>query len=907
MRTNILFYFTFLFALNILAQNETNHWYFGNKAALNFNNNNNNNPKVLSNSDMFARYGSSSISDKQGNLLFYSQGSIVYNKEHKTMDNGGFLASDIEIYQPTIIIPKPNDENIYYLFTLRNVNTPPSSGIGGPGLEPGLYYSIIDVSLNNGMGKVIVKNTFLNPLVSEKLTAVHSEDGKSIWLVTFGKSEKASLRYNTFYAYKISRTGINTPPIKTTINNSFLKNQGGMKLSPNGEFLISSNFNNVGFFHFNNKNGEISGIDFFRTAHGEGMASVGSKPKVHGIAFSQDSKYAYIETLEKGTNKIFQYLTEDINNRTEIISTEKNSYSYMQLARDANIYITTPKSNAEGGDYLSIISPLSDNNKTTSFEPDVLSIGDKKSRLGLPNFIQSYFRTRILTKSGCVNNPTFFDIDTYTNITSVYWDFGDGNNSKEINPNYIYLNTGTYTVSATVLINNSILNLSKTIIVYPLPILAAGQELAQCDTDSDGISTFNLYKIKEKITNPALNETLFFYETRLDAVLNTNRIINQENYTNTSINQEIFVRFVNENDCFSISSFKIKASFVEFGKITDLFSCQETDLNAQNATGKFLLDKKRKKIRTTLNIPIATSIKFYPTYQAALTLTNEMNDEFISSSTTIWVRGETETGCGGIQSFNATVNSKPIIYLEDIYTICIHPEFHAPIILETDTSNDRFEWLNSKDEIISINKYFILTTVGNFKLKAYKTQNNIECSSIKSFTVRKPNAPIFSEIVVNTDDPTNNIISVEISGTSSYEFSINNSDFFQGNNSYRFTNVTSGNVTIYVQDIHHCEPPIQKTVSVIGFPNFFTPNNDGINDFWTINGINSTDYQSATVTIMNRFGKVVATINLLTNLGWNGSFNGEKLASSNYWFLANLVDIDDQIISKTGNFSLVRK
>ena len=81
----------------------------------------------------------------------------------------------------------------------------------------------------------------------------------------------------------------------------------------------------------------------------------------------------------------------------------------------------------------------------------------------------------------------------------------------------------------------------------------------------------------------------------------------------------------------------------------------------------------------------------------------------------------------------------------------------------------------------------------------------------------------------------------------------------------------------------------EQLVSVIGFPKFFTPNNDTTNDFWRVSGI-STQFQSNTVIyIFDRYGKLLAELDPLSP-GWDGKFNGEDLPNSDYWFKVKLED-----------------
>ncbi|MFZ3274360.1 MAG: T9SS type B sorting domain-containing protein [Lutibacter sp.] len=111
--------------------------------------------------------------------------------------------------------------------------------------------------------------------------------------------------------------------------------------------------------------------------------------------------------------------------------------------------------------------------------------------------------------------------------------------------------------------------------------------------------------------------------------------------------------------------------------------------------------------------------------------------------------------------------------------------------------------------------------------------------------------------------------------------------------------------TIYVQDKNNCGISLVE-VSVIGYPKFFTPNNDGQNDTWNVLGVSENFYQSATVYIFDRFGKLLTEIDLYSD-GWNGLLNGQLLPSTDYWFSVELVDLKGNVRVKKGHFSLIRR
>ena len=891
---------TLFVILNLFSQRETENWYFGNKAALKYNDNER--PTALLNSIMNAPFGSATISDKNGVLLFYTSGTTVYNANHSPMQNGVLLASDNEVLQTSIIIPKPNSPNLYFLITLKDNNDPPPPI--GTFIPPGLYYSLIDMNENNGLGAVVKKNLFLTSLVSEKLTAVHAKDGKSIWVITFGKQIITSNKFDTFYSFKIDENGINTAPVTSSISATVLNNKGALKASPNAEHLLLSNNNSVILTDFNNETGKISTYNYLTIS----TSIVPPPSKAYGVEFSNDSKYAYVETIKDEENKILQYKTDNLDEIEEIHVSNKGK-SYMQLANDGNIYLTTGESESTNGFFLSTITPPKNSNETiATFSENSINLDGREALLGLPNFIQSYFRTRIKAENGCLNTKTLFEIDSYAAVTAANWDFGDGNTSTEIMPEHIFTTPGFHFISCTITVNNREIFIYKDIEIFtPSAYTISNNEMIQCDTDNNGTDFFNLTAIKDNIQEFKSIQKMSFYKSLADAQDNIDEISDAGNYENTGRN-EIFVRIYNEQGCYTIKSFFIESAFVQIGVIKDYFTCTNLDATRQENTGIFNLASKQIEIRSNLNLNNNIQIRFYPSALSAQLTQDELPIQFTSKTAVVWVRLDTPIGCGGIASFNLVVNQLPKTNkINNSYTICFNPSLKPPIIISANASNNRFEWQDSLGKIISTNKDFTLNTTGDYSLTVYRTINNIECSNTKSFTVINPEIPTISNVLVNTEDETNNIVAVTVSGNSSYEFSLDNVAFFSNATSYTFSEVTPGLRTIYIKDIDNCESPIQQTVSVLGFKDFFTPNGDGKNDFWNIKGLDAQFYKGIQIQIYNRLGKMVGVINNFDSLGWDGTYNGKLQISNSYWYRAKIIDINDNIIKKTGNFSLIRK
>ena len=232
MKKTVLFVIFSLFGLFLHAQNEASNWYFGENAGLSFDLSGN---RIINKTDgqLNTREGCSSISDDDGNLLFYTDGVTVWNRDHVQMVNGFDLHGDSSSTQSAIIVPKPASTSIYYVFTVDN---------GIDGVNYGLNYSEVDMTLNFGLGAVTVKNTNLLPLCSEKITAVLKDClTEALWVVTFAPQDVTQQVFNTYHSFEISDMGVNTNSVKSTFTNQITEPRGYLKLSPDGTKVACAN------------------------------------------------------------------------------------------------------------------------------------------------------------------------------------------------------------------------------------------------------------------------------------------------------------------------------------------------------------------------------------------------------------------------------------------------------------------------------------------------------------------------------------------------------------------------------------------------------------------------------------------------------------------------------------------
>ncbi|WP_415782675.1 T9SS type B sorting domain-containing protein [Flavobacterium jumunjinense] len=117
-----------------------------------------------------------------------------------------------------------------------------------------------------------------------------------------------------------------------------------------------------------------------------------------------------------------------------------------------------------------------------------------------------------------------------------------------------------------------------------------------------------------------------------------------------------------------------------------------------------------------------------------------------------------------------------------------------------------------------------------------------------------------------------------------------------------FENVAIGTHTITVTDLNGCSASITTEVIVLDYPKFFTPNGDGINDNWNIVAL--SDQPDARIFIFDRYGKLLKQLSTV-GAGWDGTFNGEQLPSTDYWFTVDYLFGESRRVFKA-HFSLKR-
>lgn len=139
-------------------------------------------------------------------------------------------------------------------------------------------------------------------------------------------------------------------------------------------------------------------------------------------------------------------------------------------------------------------------------------------------------------------------------------------------------------------------------------------------------------------------------------------------------------------------------------------------------------------------------------------------------------------------------------------------------------------------------------------------------------------APLLDEVLIIEDLSDNNIIEIVVAGNSDYEYALNGGPF---QDDRVFRDVPPGLNTVVINDKNGCGTTGLLPFLVVGYPKFFTPNGDGIHDFWNVLGIETLT--NPVVFIFDRYGKLLKQLDSNT-IGWDGTFNGRPMPSSDYWF-----------------------
>ncbi len=457
--------FCFCFSNLLTAQMEYHKWYFGGQAALDFVSGA---PVTIANNAMTSIDNPASVSDSLGNLLFYSNGLEVWNKNHTVMANGTGLLGDNSGGHTATAVKQPGSSTIYYLFTIDNV-----AG------NDGLRYSIIDMSLNGGLGGIVTgqKNVLLLTPVSEQIVPVVHANGSDIWVVTHPWNS------SSFHSYLISCNGLNTTPVVSAVGSARSGNsnasQGQINVNAANNRIVTANWNanSMELFNFDNSSGLLSNPLLFSGLN-----------RPWGVEFSPNGTKLYLSGWT--TKYIMQYdlstytqaaIAASVVNLGDVSGPGAPYFTgYLQRGPDGKIYIAVYLD-----PFLAVINNPDAAGLGCNLVDDGLDLGGKTSGAGLPDKVVA---THTSTSSISIGNDTTycgnFSQTLYTGNANTLWSTGVTASQITVTA------SGTYWASIFSGCGSGV-NDTITISQNPNPVVNLGNDTVLCTGQTTALSAVN--------------------------------------------------------------------------------------------------------------------------------------------------------------------------------------------------------------------------------------------------------------------------------------------------------------------------------------------------------------------------------------------------------------------------------
>jgi len=832
---------------NIYAQGPTAHWYFGDSAGVEFNNYN---PSFLLNSNLyFAPEGCAALSNPSGELMYYARPDYVINSNHDTLENGGDLLGSFSSTQGAMFIPNPIDTQITYLITHNGLSH---------------FYSIIRTSEAIPLGFILPseKNISLTSNATEKTTAVHHKNGKDIWLITKGHQS------DTFSAFLITENGIQlNPVISLAQSDSIFGYSGQLKSSPNGRYFAECL--NIGYtqhptqarlYKFNNETGLIHSP----------IAISDSNLATYGAEFSANSDYVYfsntlgLNAIAANQYSLASYDSVSISNsKYEIIG---NLNFSLQIGIDKKIYGTRPFPYDQ---HLTCIENPESTGLNLIYEDTAVYLGGRTSRLGLPDFIQSFF------------HPAYYDYESKCNLPvkftsypvgqdSVHWDFGEpssaSNTSTVINPTHDYQNEGFYTVEFIVYADSSSDTFLRDIYVKKsLGLTGSSFSVDVCDT--------------AHVINANHNLTLMKYNWSTGASVDSISITQSGTYfcSMTAFCDSLI-------DTFNVSF--MPAPSVSLGNDTLLCEGQSFTIGADlSNTIDFLWSTGDTSVSIVVDESLSPN---FETLDLWLTATNACG----TSSDTIRIEFLPQPDVSWFGDSILCDQSEAIV--------------NTPII-----DSVTFFMTYTTDDIAydTLAQPWIIDTHGLYYVHAFN-----QCDTVVKRAFLSPFNVIDVSLGADSVLCPGDVIKLDAFWpTSSYVWNDGSQD---STLSVSYNELQSAGSAIYTVTIFNgaCERIASRTLSVddlvcdtvnckFSIPNVFSPNADGINDVLKIsNTCTNISYAAA---IYNRWGQLIYTDERAQGYSpftWDGFVNGIAASEGTYFII---IQYEDKV--QKGSFSLLKK
>jgi gliding motility-associated-like protein len=463
-------------------------------------------------------------------------------------------------------------------------------------------------------------------------------------------------------------------------------------------------------------------------------------------------------------------------------------------------------------------------------------------------------------------------------------------------------------------INNACYGLGPfvTLTVEKLPYANPVSVTRQCDDNQDGIFSFNTSNLETTLLG--INQSFPVTVTYFDAANNPLKDVNDVLITSpfpaifASTSQTIKAVVTNNTTqkCFDETSIQFIVDDLPeaFSVPSTLTTTCDDESDPLTQDGKFAFDTSTFQT-SILGIQTGMIVKYFDANGNPLS--SPLPNPFVTGTqnVTVVVENPINTTCTASVIIPFIVQPLPKINLntngsEDELVCSNLPTFFVQLNagIQDGSPINNYTYIWSKDGIVIPGQTSYTLDVNAEGIYTVQVSNISGCSRIRTIKVTASDeAHIQTTVIVDMTDI--NTITINVTGAGDYEYSLDEpSGFFQDSNI--LTNVPAGIHDVFIKDKNGCGT-VSKTIAVVGLPKFFTPNNDGYNDYWNAKGINATFNANSIIYIFDRYGKLLKQV-APTSEGWDGVFNGNPMPGDDYWYTIKLEDGREA----KGHFSLKR-
>lgn len=873
----------------------------------------------------FLGKGTVSYSDMNGNLLFYGCGGTLFDRNFEPFPSLDLLLGNSPLYntwlnvnsnQSLLAIPYPGHDSLYILFHIR---------CDFPGnYQSTLFYSIVNMNLRNGLGEIQTGERDIPLLggteVGFKLTSVLHCNKRDVWIIGHLANS------DQYFSLLVTSSGISPTPSYFTGNFIPYRNRAGaVKVSALGNRLAAAYVDTT----------MVEVMDFnTQTGIGSNLKTITASPLISdlvyenifsgygpmGVDFSPTGNKLYISgtynhRASGPTMWAFLYQFDaSLTTASQIQSSQFAIDSFQQFIGGAIQIGNNGKMYVNINDHLCEIAYPENSGTACGYTRFSVLSGIQYPNLGLPTFLQSYFRYPIIATGNCQFQNVSFSIQNPVGISSVLWDFGDSasgsnNSSTSFTPTHIYSSQRVYTATAILTNSNGcgVDTIKKVVHAGPFRVFL-GNDTTICEGDTLELKVnipgaYNSWSNRSNDTTIKVTQAgTYWVRVNLGECFTADTInvaVRQlprfslgrdtticNNQTITLIpNLTPAIASYLWNNGLTAPSISANTNGIYWLQLTDNYGCRYRDSIRidYRSLPNFSLGGDTTLCQTVLSLN--ASVFGAASCQWS---TGANNSSINVNQSGIYWADVIQNNCTYRDSIRVTFNPYPVVSFGNDTTLCES----TTLLLDAQNAGSVYQWQdNSSGQTYVVNapgKYFVKVTASG-------------CSSSDTINVFYDLKPVFT-LGADRMICGGQVITLQPSIQAGQGIIYLWQDGSRGTT----YNVTApGNY--YLELSNSCGSKADSLAVIKGacklyVPTAFTPNGDGLNDVFKASyGENITKFK---MTVYNRWGEKVFESNDM-NKGWNGIYKGKMLSGVFVWMIQyDIIDSKNQLIK--GTVSLIR-